>query len=263
MHAMNIRDQIQSEVADLLAYFPGRGRLPVLWLIALPAAALMPWLFAARTQLYSPGQTAVPFHVYLIAGRFAFLPLKAIGFVLLLRICHSPRSCWRDSLRIIASSIIYGAIITVPSVGITAIWIMAQCGITLVSAFQAGVGVILVAGTTMLLALGLGALAHHAGLAIPLLLWLAPSYIWLTPALYSQQILNWPEPVLWLFTHAVPMSSALQIMRAGVTSSSTPLPGSHWVFGLLYGIIGFTLVFWQLRKLGLTVTHGDTEQPPA
>ncbi|MDA0577951.1 MAG: ABC transporter permease [Verrucomicrobia bacterium] len=53
---------------DLTAQYK-KSHIGILWMLAGPIMSVIPWLFAAKVQLYNPGALTVPLAVYLIVGR--------------------------------------------------------------------------------------------------------------------------------------------------------------------------------------------------
>lgn len=53
---------------DLTAQYK-KSHIGVLWMLAGPIMAVVPWLFAAKVQVYDPGTIDIPLPVYLIVGR--------------------------------------------------------------------------------------------------------------------------------------------------------------------------------------------------
>ena len=170
-HDMNARKEIAAQVRDLLAYFPGRGRLPLVWLMILPILAFFSSnLFGHAASIPSSG---VPYFVYASGGAAILWLYSTTALVLLIRINHSERSSWSESATIIASSVAYGVIIGLPAVLVSIAWSIPYVGVSIFSVSTILFGIVESIGAILLLAITLGAVAHYAGFFIALFLFLA------------------------------------------------------------------------------------------
>ena len=67
MHDMNAQKEVTAQVRDLLTYFPGRGRLTLVWLVILPL--ISPLLFSSHYfGRIAPSSTGIPYAVFVLAG---------------------------------------------------------------------------------------------------------------------------------------------------------------------------------------------------
>jgi ABC-type polysaccharide/polyol phosphate export permease len=244
---MNPQRDIADQVRDLLAYFPGRGRFALLWLIALP---LLPALFFSHIES-APRTFAgqVPFAVFASTGASLLGLYISTVLVLLLRINHSERSSWQESATIIASSVAYGIIIGLPALLISVVWSASYVGISFLSVLETLLGILGAIGAVVLLATVLGALAHYIGILIPLLLFLCRTpYLYLLPVTYSITVV----PQKWrILEAATPLSPAIAILRAGALNlhTSEVVPLFYWVAAAIHAFLGYALAFWLWRSI--------------
>lgn len=242
---MNKRDEIADEVRDLLAYFPGRGRLPLAWLIVLPLLGAVPFsLFFSRV----PNVAMIPYAVFASPGGSVLWMYAATMLVLLLRINHSDRSSWLESATIIASSAVYGMIVALPSLLISLVWSACYVGVSFSSLLETFLGVFETIGAMFLLAPLLGAIAHYAGFLIALFLFLMKTaYIYLLPIGYT--ITRVPEK--WRMLEAAsPLAPAIAILRTGILNGQNHEMVSpfYWVAATIHAALGFVLAFWIYRS---------------
>jgi ABC-type polysaccharide/polyol phosphate export permease len=260
---MNKRDEIASQVRDLLAYFPGRGWPPLAWLIVLPLLGALP--FSPFFNRMPNG--AIPFALFLFAGRSVLWMYVATMLILLLRINHSDRSSWLESATIIASSALYGMIISLPSLLISLVLAASYVGVSFSSLLETFLGVFETIGAMFLLAAVLGAIAHYAGLLIALFLFLMKTaYVYLLPAGYSVTLV----PEKWrMLEAAAPLAPAIVILRTGILNNQNHemVSSLYWITATIHAALGFVLAFWICRgfsdhsdgpdqdTIGLQTTH--------
>jgi len=239
---MNAKEEIENQVRDLLAYFPGRGRLALIWLAILPLIG--PLLFYRRV----PSAGAMPY-------LFAFPGISVLWFyvptmlVLLFRINHSDRSSWLESAGIIASSVVYGIIIGLPCLIISIAWSACYVGMSFLSNLEILLGAIEVVGAMLLLATVLGAVAHYAGFFIALLLFLMrTAYVYFLPLAYS--ITAMPEKYRTIEA-ATPLAPAIVILRIGILNRHTSeiVPPLYWAVATIHAALGYALAFWVWRSV--------------
>ena len=253
---MNAQNAIADDVRDLLAYFPGRGRLPLLWLFALPVIELLYFFHSPAARLSGGG---IPYAVFSLPGLSVLWFYISTMLVLLVRINHSDRSSWLESASIIASSITYGVIISLPSFLISIAWAVSYVGTSVISFLSILFGTLEVVGAMLLLATALGAVAHYAGFLIALFLFLMKTtYVYLLPIAYSVTAV----PEKWrILQAATPLAPAVVILRASIlnyklSEMASPL---YWAAASVHAIIGYALAFWIWRTLSnrSTSPHQD------
>jgi ABC-type polysaccharide/polyol phosphate export permease len=252
---MNRRAEIANQVRDLLAYFPGRGWLPLAWLIVLPLATVLLPLYQETHTRVPNGM--IPYFVFSSCGRSVVWMYGATNLVLLLRINHSARSSWAESAKIIVSSAIYGMILALPSVLISLLLSVGYVGISVTSMAVTLFGFLVTIGAMFLLAIVLGAIAHYAGFLIALILFLMRgAYVYLLPIAYS--ITAVPEK--WrLLQAATPLAPAIAILRTGILNNypHEAMPTIYWVAATIHAALGFGLAFWIFRGFSDHSTEPD------
>jgi ABC-type polysaccharide/polyol phosphate export permease len=244
---MNARDEIAAQVRDLLDYFPGRGRLPLVWLVLIPAFIIFSLVFLAGGPRIPAG--SIPYSVYTSGGASVLWIYFATVLVLLVRMNHSDRSSWRESATIIASSVAYGFIVGLPALLVSVGWSAYYVGISILSVSELLVGVFEILGAVLLLAIILGAVAHYAGPFIALFLFLAKTvYVYLLPVSYSITLV----PAKWhLLQAATPLAPAIAVLRAGIMNNHAgemilPL---YWCAAIIHAIAGYALAFWIWKRI--------------
>jgi hypothetical protein len=253
---MNPKQEIADQVRDLIAYFPGRGRYSFVWLFFLPFASTLFF-----TQFFGDGGSPVirtlanippgslPFTIFCSSGTTTVGLYTVTILILLLRIAHSDRSSWMETASIVASSTIYGLIVSLPSLLVDFAFSARYAGISILSIFQTGGGLIATIGAFFLLMGVAGALAHYTGFFIPLFLFIARSvYPYFLPAAYAIKAM--PEP--WrLIDAAFPLSPAIVILRTGFlnhfTSESVSL--LYWIAAGIHAALGFALAYWFWKSI--------------
>ena len=257
-HGMSTQNAIADEVRDLLAYFPGRGRLPLLWLFALPLIELLCFSHFSPAAKLSGGK--ISYAVFSLPGLSILWLYISTVLVLLVRINHSDRSSWLESASIIASSITYGIIISLPSFLISIAWAATHVGISILSFLYILLGTVEVLGAILLLATALGGVAHYAGFFIAFFLFLMKTaYVYLLPFTYS--ITAVPEK--WrMLQAATPLAPAIVILRAGILNYQLPELASplYWVAASVHAIIGYAVAFriWRTLSNRFASPHQDT-----
>jgi hypothetical protein len=242
-------DEIKRQTEDLLTYYPGRGRISLLWLVIIPILS-----FLAITMRFGMFLSVWPhwhFHIpnhgipqymyYIAAHSFDWIYTLSL-VIMLIRICHSERKLWRDTVQIMASSLLYALVLGLPCVLFAFIWIFFHVGTSVIALFQILVGLICAIGSLILLLVCLGSLGHRFGIVIPFL-------IFLTTVLpigdYPPNIV----PLGWRYfqTFVVPLSSTITIIFSGMLNGGLA-SSIFWIAAFLHAAIGYTLAFVIWKK---------------
>jgi len=242
---MNAREEIGNQVRDLLDYFPGRGRLRILWLLVLPILSTLfysrfPW---GHNQSLTNG---IPWYIFMAAGNSIYWLYYPAVLVLLLRINHSDRPSWHGTACIIASSVAYGIVVSLPALLVNITWSACYVGISFSSILQTLLGVLMAIGGVLLLATVVGALAHCTRFFIPLILFLLGMYAWFLPIAFSDKMVPQGWRMQWA---AVPLVPATVILRNGILNRPFDTTTLNWVAGSIHAILGYVLIFWIWRRI--------------
>jgi len=200
---MNPKEQIKVELSDLLAYFPGRHRLSLVWLIILPVATTASAIDQSALWVYLPA-----------------------AFVCLLRVNHSRRSSLQESGCIIVSSVLYGFLIGAPAIAVTVVWALSHVGLSMLTLLQGILGIMAVCVSVFLLVTILGIAAYYLGLFVPLFLLLVIMYVYFVPVSYSIDLV----PQRWQTFYALvfPLAPEITIVRDAMLNSAASTQGLCW-----------------------------------
>lgn len=234
---MTILDEIKKQTKDLLAYYPGRGRIALVWLIVIPVLSFLVFTvwFGKIARVASDG---IPAYMFYMAGHSFNWIYKLSLVVMLIRICHSERKLWRDTVQIMASSLSYALVVGLPCVLLAFVWIFCHVGTSAMALFQVLTGLACALGALLLLLICLGALGHRFGIIVPLLLFLTTLYTYFLPIAYPASIV----PSRWQFIHtfAVPLSPTITLLRQGMLNQGV-VSISFWLAALLHASVGYGL----------------------
>ena len=257
---MNTKDQLRAELHDLLAYFPGRGRASLAWLVVMPilAIVLFACVFGRVARIPSDG---IPYPVFTAAGQSALWIYLPAAFVCLIRVNHSQRSSLSETGRIIFSSLLYGFLIGVPAVLVAGAWALFHVGLSVASILHGLIGIVAVCASVSLIVGILGLAAHYLGFFVPLLLLLMKTYVYLVPIAYSMNVV--PETWRTVQTLIVPLAPAITIMRNAIVNSTASTSGSCWGGALLHSVAGVAVLIWLWKRItGPEVRPVSSEAAP-
>ena len=244
---MNSSAQIGAELKHLLTYFPGRGRLPLVWLLVLPIANPVLYRVVFGDMLSAGTADRIPYYLVAAVGQAAlwvYLPAAYIG---LLRINHSRRTSLRESGCILLSSVFYGVLIGVPAVLVTAVWATCHVGVSVLCLLQGLIGIVMLCVSTLLIVSVLGLAAHHLGFFTPLFLLLVKTYVFVIPVAYTMDCV--PERWRLFLTVVIPFAPELTILRNAILNSAGNTPSSCWVGAAIHTIIGIAVGFWLWKRI--------------
>ena len=236
-------DEMKKQTKDLLAYYPGRDRIALLWLIVIPVLSFLVFTmwFGKIPRVTSDG---VPAYMFYMAGHSFNWIYQLSLVIMLIRICHSERKLWRDTAQIMASSLSYALVVGLPCVLLAFVWILCHVGSSAMALFQVLTGLACALGALLLLLICLGALGHRFGIIVPLLLFLTVLYTYFLPIAYPASIV----PSRWQFVHtfAVPLSPTITLLRRGMLNQGLA-SGNFWMAALLHAVVGYALalLIWK------------------
>ena len=243
---MNSRVQVGAELKDLLAYFPGRGRLPLVWLLILPIVAAEVTRFLFGRVVRVAGTDQIPFYLSPVVEQSVLWLWLPAAFVCLLRINHSRRTSLRESGCILISSVFYGIVIGVPAVLATAVWAICHVGVSVLCLLQGLVGIAMLCASTFLVVFVLGLAAHYLGFFVPLLLLFVKTYVYFIPVVYSMDML----PEHWrIYTVVIPLAPEVTILRNAILNSVEHTPTSCWVGAAVHTTIGIAAGLWLWKRI--------------
>jgi lipopolysaccharide transport system permease protein len=243
---MNVKQSMRAEIQDLLAYFPGRGRVALVWLVLIPIFAIVPstYIFGNTSQFPTDG---IPYPIFAAVGRSVLWIYLPSVFVCLIRVTKSQRSSLRNTGLLVLSSVFYGVLIGLPAVVVTAIGSMFYLGISVTSIIQGVVGIIAVLMSVVLVVIMLGVAAHYLGFFSPLLLLLVKAHLYFLPIAYP--LPDVPGTLRTVQTLVLPLAPAITIMRNAVLNSTVTTPVSCWVGAAVHVAGGFAVMVWLWRRI--------------
>ncbi len=239
-----MHNEVKRQTKDLLSYYPGRGKVALLWLIALPILSFLVFViwFGGPARVTSDG---VPTYMFYMFGRSFYWIYNLSLVIMLLRICHSSRKLWRDTVIIMASSLSYALIVGLPIVFFAFVWILCHAGTSAMALFQVLTGLTCTIGALLLLLICLAALAHRFGIIVPFLLFLTRVYIYALPTYYSVDYI--PSQWLFLQTFALPLAPSIILLRDGMLNQGLA-SASFWLGALFHAVLGYGLAFWIWKR---------------
>ena len=237
-------EEMKKQTEDLLAYYPGRGKLALGWLVMIPVVSFVVFHIFFGTNASVSGD-GIPAYMFYMAGNTFSWVYKTALVVMLIRVCHSNRTVWRESVAIMGSSAAYALMVGTPCSVLALIWLACCVGTSAVALMQVLAGLVLAFGALALLIVVAGFLAHRFGLVIPLLLFLTTLYVYLLPIVYPASIV----PIRWqsMHTFGVPLSPSITIIRQGMLNQGLTA-GSFWLAALFHAVLGYGLAFWILKR---------------
>ncbi len=191
---------------DLIAQYK-KSHVGVLWMLAGPIMAVIPWLFAAKVRVYNPGEVEIPLTVYLIVGRAMWSAFSNFynngnttlgsGGALLMQI-HYPHEA------MLIKQVLVGLVgfalqlctcfVIMYAMGVYPGWSALLFPLTLLPLFFLGAAIGLLVGMIKVVAYDLDRIIG--------ILW--GFAMWTTPLLYSD--INPPHPVLRMINEYNPLS---------------------------------------------------------
>jgi hypothetical protein len=255
-------DEIKRQTKDLLAYYPGRGKISLLWLVVLPIFWFLVMVITAQlvesgkwpgmidfpsllsrelTLKAAPFIAPIPYMISQILNWIYILPIM----IMLIRICHSQRKIWSDTVQIMISSLLYALIVIFPGILLSAllafIWTIYYAGSSAITLFflQTFAWLICVLGSLLLLLICLGYLSHRFGVIIPFLMFIA--------TVYYKYLIIIPVLAGVLRTVALPLSPTITILRHGMLNWGI-VSGNFWIIAFLHATIGYTLAYLVWKK---------------
>ena len=237
-------EEIRRQTKDLLAYYPGRDRIALLWLIVIPVLSFLVFTmcFGKISRVTSGG---IPTYMFYMAGQSFNWIYKLSLVITLIRICHSERKRLLESVQIIGSSVSYSLVVGLPYVLLTFVWVLFHVGTSPIALFQVLVGLVCAVGALLLILVCLGSLGHRFGIVIPFLLFLTAVYPYLLPVFYpASAVLS-----RWQLNHAfaIPLSPTITILRKGMLNQGLA-SSSLWLAALLHALVGYGLAVWIWKK---------------
>jgi hypothetical protein len=244
-------DEIKRQTEDLLAYYPGRGRISLLWLVATPIfwfLGLNIWFGPASNRGFLIQSRHIAENMpYIFGHSFNWIYMLSL-VIMLIRICHSERKLLRDTVQIMVSSLLYALVVGLPYVLLVYICILCYVGTSAIAFFQVFAGMICALGSLLLLLLCLGYMAHRFSIVIPFLIFLATVfYTYLLPIDYLARGSLQQHLILTKVSYAVPLFPTDIILREGLFNLGLA-SGSVWIAAFLHATIGYALAFLIWKK---------------
>ncbi len=251
---MNRASVVTDHLADLLAYYPGRGRLALVWLLLVPVGAAV---IASHTLVQAKLSSfdTLPYYVYLAAGQSVMWLYVPAVLACLLKSSYSRTTSVSRTAAIVLSSSLYGLAIGIPAVAVAALWSTHHVGLSPRAVATIPAGLLVTGASALLVVAGLGLLARRFNLLVPLLLLLAATYRTLMPVTYSLSVV----PDDWrILAFAGPLVPETAILRNALLDRAGDTPSIFWVAALAHTAMGFVVSVWLWGRIAEDGAPGET-----